>query len=103
MVILRDVDEAVRSAARLAKFDRAFLKRSNGLWTCATLVDRAPQPVGAKTWVAARELNGAWDAPQEDAMLFAIDEDGATKIVRERQWGRYVRRLRGEGDKAQAP
>ena len=42
MVILRDVDEAVRSAARLAKFDRAFLKRSNGKWTCATLTDQAP-------------------------------------------------------------
>lgn len=59
------------------------------------LAERAPQPaVAAGTrWYAPNELSPQ-AAPLEDSMLFVIDGDGATKIVRERHWGRYIRRLR---------
>ena len=33
-----------------------------------------------------------------ECMLFVINEDGATKIVKKRHWGKYVRRIRIEGE-----
>ena len=63
--------------------------------TCEVLAERAPQPAGKTStrWYADHEIRRG-GTPLEDSMLFVIDENGATKIVRERHWGKYVRRLR---------
>ena len=84
MVIYRSTDRAVHSASRLKKYDQAFLKRSNGLWTCLVLAYRGMQPAGASSlhWYTRDSLEGA--AELEEAMLFVIYNNGATKIVRRR-------------------
>ena len=30
----------------------------------------------------------------EESMLFAVDGEGATKIIHRRAWGKYVRRIK---------
>ena len=61
------------------------------------LAYRGMQPAGASSlhWYTRDSLEGA--AELEETMLFIIDNDGATKIVRRRYWARFVRRVREDG------
>ncbi|EJK65496.1 hypothetical protein THAOC_13629 [Thalassiosira oceanica] len=97
MIIYRSNRDAINSASLLDKMDQAFLKRSTGLWTCAVLAERSLQPQlkGIKNhWFTSDEIE---DLPNnvemEESLLFVIDEDGATKIVKRKHWGRFVRRM----------
>lgn len=97
MVIHRSNEKAGRSASLLEQYDQAFLKRSNGLWTCAVLADRALQPKTAARshwshWYTKEEIDEE-TMELEESMLFVINEDGATKIVKKRHWGRFIRCL----------
>lgn len=102
-MVIRGTDEAAaRSASSLKIYHRAFLKRPNGLWTCSILVDRALQPadgVGSR-WYDGDEIDR--DAMSlEECMLFVVDEDGSTEIVRRELCGKVVRRIRTcNGNKA---
>jgi len=99
MIIHKSNNEAIHSASLLKKYEQAFLKRSNGLWTAAILADRSLQPTNTS---GARGNSSHWYAeweidPEtmelEDSMLFVINGDGATKIVQRRHWGKFVRRM----------
>ncbi|KAL9179770.1 hypothetical protein ACHAXT_007740 [Thalassiosira profunda] len=92
MVILRSNDEAIDAASMLKKYDQAFLKRSNGLWSCAVLVDRGFQPTNAPAfrWYTKDEIDES-EIELEEGMLFVINEDGATKIVKRKHWGKFIR------------
>lgn len=64
---------------------------------CAVLAERSLQPQlkGIKNhWFTPEEIE---DLPNnvemEESLLFVIDEDGATKIVKRKHWGRFVRRM----------
>lgn len=93
MVIHRSNERAIQSVTMLKKFDQAFIKRSNGLWTCSIFVERALQPTNAYYWHTEDEINEA-TMELEESMLFIIDEDGATKIVRRKHFAAYIRRMR---------
>ena len=97
MIIHKSNNEAIHSASLLKKYEQAFLKRSNGLWTTAVLADRSLQPIKGKQnmtshWYTEWEID-ATTMELEDSMLFVINGDGATKIVQRRHWGKYVRRM----------
>ena len=97
MVIHKSDVEAIHSASLLKKYEQAFLKRSNGLWTAAVLADRSLQPIKTKRHQAAH-WHSEWEIDPanmelEDCMLFVINGDGATKIVQRRHWGRFIRRM----------
>lgn len=99
MIIHKSNNEAIHSASLLKKYEQAFLKRSNGLWTAAILADRSLQPTnisGARGdsshWYAEWEIDPE-TMELEDSMLFVINGDGATKIVQRRHWGKFVRRM----------
>ena len=108
MMIYRSNNEAIRSASLIKKLDQAFIKRSNGLWTCAILADRALQPINATSnrrhdsshWFTEWEIDPT-AMELEDSMLFVINEDGATKIIHKRNWGKFIRRLRSFHEKEQ--
>merc|ERR1712127_671303 len=44
MITHRTDKKAIQSTALLKKWDQAFIKRSNGLWTVAYMIDRSLQP-----------------------------------------------------------
>eukprot|EP00986_Skeletonema_menzelii_P005141 scaffold1812_cov153-Skeletonema_menzelii.AAC.7 len=98
MIICSSKQEAKASASQLNKWDGAFIKRSCGVWTYAILIERAPQPLNVVKkrleyfyWATVWEVDPRDEV--EDSMLFAIDDDGSTKIIPERIWAKYVRRL----------
>ena len=61
--------------------------------TCCVLAERALQPKSASRWYTKDEIDKE-TTELEESMLFVIDEDGATKIVKRRHWGAFVRRMR---------
>ena len=66
------------------------------------LADRALQPKTSSSshWYTKHEIEKE-TMELEESMLFVINEDGATKIVKRRHWGRFVRRMQNrDGDKA---
>lgn len=98
MIICSSKHEAKASASLLKKWDGAFIKRSSGVWTYAVLIERAPQPLNVLKkrleyfyWATVWEVDPRDEV--EDSMLFAIDDDGSTKIIPEHIWAKYVRRL----------
>ncbi|KAL7484602.1 hypothetical protein ACHAW6_010232 [Cyclotella cf. meneghiniana] len=93
MIIHRSYFDAIDSASMIQKMQQAFIKRSNGLWTCAVLVERAVQPINGKHWYTEWEINSA-EMKLEESMLFVINDDGSTKIVNKRNWGKFVRRIK---------
>jgi hypothetical protein len=56
------------------------------------LAEKAPQPKAASHWHAKDEIDKE-TMQLEESMLFVIDEDGATKIVKKRHFGEYIRRM----------
>jgi len=92
MIIHRSGEKGIQCVSSIRKYDQAFLKRSNGLWTCAVLADRALQPTNSagSHWYPKSEIDDE-TMELEESMLFVINEDGATKIVKMRHWGRFVR------------
>eukprot|EP00804_Cyclotella_cryptica_P011099 CCRYP_013552-RA/>CCRYP_013552-RA protein AED:0.07 eAED:0.07 QI:0/-1/0/1/-1/1/1/0/768 len=97
MIIHRSYFDAIDSVSLIQKMQHAFIKRSNGLWTCAVLVERALQPINGKHWYSEREIENA-GMKLEESMLFAINDDGSTKIVNKRNWGKFVRRMKTNMD-----
>lgn len=98
MIIYRSSEKGIQAASLMKKYDQAFLKRSNGLWTCAVLADRALQPAtsAGSRWYPKCEIDKR-TMELEESMLFVINEDGATKIVKRRHWGRFVRCMQKDG------
>jgi len=104
MFVFKSNKDAMESASLLKKHDQAFLKRSDGLWTFAVIADRSFQPADAPStrsrWHTQIDSDGhdKKSTDMVECMLFVINEDGATKIVKKRHWGKYVRRIRIEGE-----
>mmetsp|Transcript_14664 Transcript_14664/g.31137 ORF Transcript_14664/g.31137 Transcript_14664/m.31137 type:complete len:696 (-) Transcript_14664:81-2168(-) len=101
MIIHRSNDEAIHSASLLKIHERAFLKRSNGAWTSALLADRSFQPVNTPStrnhWYTQDDIDHE-TMKLEESMLFVINEDGATKIIKKKYWGKFIRRIQQDGD-----
>jgi len=100
MIIHRSDKKAIQSAALLKKWDQAFIKRSNGVWTVAFMIDRALQPKhiskrrrDCARWCTVWEIDPR-SMELEESMLFVINDDGATKIINKKCWGKYVRRMK---------
>ena len=59
------------------------------------LADRTFQPRNVPStrahWHTDDEINGE-TMKLEECMLFVINEDGATKIIKKRHWGKFIRR-----------
>lgn len=99
MITHRSNKKAIQSTSLLSKWDQAFVKRSNGLWTFAVLIDRSLQqkntpkhgPHGHASWSTVWEIDPR-SMELEECMLFAINGDGATKIINKKSWGKFVRR-----------
>lgn len=130
MIINRSNKKAIQSAALLKKWDQVFIKRSNGLWTVAVMIDRALQPAAPReeesssSQLLSKKKNKrhsrrsaeprnnhpthksshwctVWEIDPtlmelDECMLFAIDGDGATKIINRKSLGKYeyVRRIK---------
>ena len=94
MIIHRSNFDAIDSVSMIQNMQQAFVKRSSGLWTCAVLVERALQPINGKRWYPEWEINNYKEAELEESMLFVINDDGSTKIVNRRNWGKFVRRMK---------
>lgn len=60
------------------------------------VVDRSLQPVNADSsrsgWHTRDEIDEQ-TMDLEESMLFLINEKGKTKVVKERHWGRNIRRV----------
>jgi len=100
MIIQRTDKKAIQSTALLKKWDQAFIKRSNGVWTVAFMIDRALQPKhisrrrrDCARWCTVWEIDPR-SMELEESMLFVINDDGATKIINKKCWGKYVRRMK---------
>jgi len=100
MIIHRSDKKAIQSTALLKKWDQAFIKRSNGVWTVAFMIDRALQPKhisrrrrDCARWCTVWEID-PHSMELEESMLFVINDDGATKIINNKCWGKYVRRMK---------
>ena len=69
--------------------------------TYAVVAERSFQPIKAPSkyskWHVQHEINHE-TMELEECMLFVINKDGATKIVKQRHWGKYVRRIRTVDD-----
>ena len=63
------------------------------------LADRALQPTtdSSSSWYAKHEI-GQETTKLEECMLFVINEDGATKIIKKRHWGKFIRRLQRDDE-----
>mmetsp|Transcript_16919 Transcript_16919/g.37963 ORF Transcript_16919/g.37963 Transcript_16919/m.37963 type:complete len:1078 (-) Transcript_16919:198-3431(-) len=97
IITKRSKSEATHSASILMKSEQCFVKRSNGVWTAAVLVDRGLQPRrrqrnGRATWHSLWDIDSR-SMDLEEAMLFVISEDAETKIIGRSCWGKYVRRM----------
>lgn len=95
MIIHRSHFDAIDSVAMIKNLQQAFIKRSNGLWTCAVLVERGMQPVNSRRWYSDWEIDPD-EMQLEESMLFVINGDGSTKIVNKRNWGKFVRRMKAD-------
>jgi hypothetical protein len=96
MIIHRSPFDAIDSVSMIQNMQQAFIKRSNGLWTCAVLVERGLQPVNGRRWYPNWEITD--EMKLEESMLFVINDDGSTKIINRRNWGKFVRRMRADVD-----
>ena len=96
MIIHRSHFDAIDSVSMIQNMQQAFVKRSSGLWTCAVLVERALQPTNGKRWYPEWEIDNFKEAELEESMLFVINDDGSTKIVNKRNWGKFVRRMKAD-------
>ena len=67
--------------------------------TCSVLADRSLQPTTASSsrWYAKHEIDQE-TMKLEESMLFVINGDGATKIIKKRYWGKFIRRLHRDDD-----
>ena len=99
MIICCSKEESIDSAGHMKKWDGAFIKRTSGVWTYAILIERSMQPIDVTKkrleymyWASVWEVDPRCE--MEDSMLFAIDDDGGTKIIPKRCWAKYVRRVR---------
>lgn len=98
MIICKSKDASIESVSLLKKWDGAFIKRSSGVWTYAILIERALQPVDVVKkrleyfyWTSVWEVDPRFE--MQDSLLFAIDEEGGTKIIPKHAWAKYVRRI----------
>lgn len=73
--------------------------------TCAVLADRTFQPTNAPStrahWHTESEIDEG-GMRLEECMLFVINDDGATKIVKRRHWGKFVRRMATDEERREA-
>ena len=98
MIAYKSNKKAIESAALLEKWDQAFIRRSNGIWTVAVMIDKAMQPKDTKKrarWCTAWEID-PHSMDLEESLLFTVDSNGGTKIINRKSWGQNVRRMKGE-------
>lgn len=88
MVIEPTSEQAIKTVNSLEKHDFAFVKRRDGSFTYAILVER--------TFQLTDGANVGDGATTEECMIFAIDSIGSTKMVRRRHWSEFVH-LEGRG------
>jgi hypothetical protein len=85
MLIAADSIQALKAASTIKIHDKAFLQRSNGLWTVAMLADRSMQPKNSyrvsSKWYTEDEIEGYKSEVLEESLLFVINLEGGTKIV----------------------
>lgn len=67
-------EKALHQVSQLKQHDFAFIKRADGSWTYAIL--------------AHRYIQGDTN---EECMMFVLNEGGATKTIKKRQWVNFVR------------
>ena len=97
MIVKKSKSEATHSASILMKWEHCFVKRSDGVWTAAILVDRGLQPRRRKkneraTWHSLWDIDSS-SMDLEESMLFVVNENADTKIIGRSCWGKYVRRM----------
>ena len=80
----------------------ANTQTTNNHRTCSVLADRSQQPITTSSsshWYTPHEIDADDTTVEyEESMLFVIDEDGATKIIKKRHWGRFVRCMQKNDD-----
>ncbi|EJK67502.1 hypothetical protein THAOC_11451 [Thalassiosira oceanica] len=97
MIAKKSKSEATHSVSVLMKYEWCFVKRSNGVWTAAVLVDRGLQPRRRQqneraTWHSLWDIDSS-SMDLEESMLFVVNEDADAKIIGRSCWGKYVRRM----------
>mmetsp|Transcript_23506 Transcript_23506/g.42460 ORF Transcript_23506/g.42460 Transcript_23506/m.42460 type:complete len:410 (+) Transcript_23506:104-1333(+) len=79
-------EQTFQAVSSLKNHDFAFIKRSNGSYSFAILAYRSMEPIkGDKT------------KSSKECMVFVISDNGATKMVREKDWSETVRLVSVEG------
>lgn len=68
---------AEEKASQLKNYDFAFIKRTDGSWTYAIL--------------AYRSINENGSDPKEECMMFVMNEEGSTKMIKKPQWADFIR------------
>jgi hypothetical protein len=85
MLIAADSIHALKAASTIQIHDKAFLQRSNGLWTVAMLADRSMQPKNSyrvsSKWYSEDQIKDYNSDVLEESLLFVINLEGGTKIV----------------------
>ncbi|KAL7516944.1 hypothetical protein ACHAWX_001914 [Stephanocyclus meneghinianus] len=78
MIIESCPQKAHERASQLENFDFAFIKRMDGSWTYAILAHRS-------------FVKGGVDSSKEGCMLFVMNKEGSTKMIKKRHWAEFVR------------
>lgn len=85
MIVAANPILAVEATSTLKIHEKAFLQRSNGLWTVAMLADRSMQPINSyrisSKWYKTEEIEKYERVALEESLLFVINLQGGTKIV----------------------
>ncbi|KAL3786446.1 hypothetical protein HJC23_011027 [Cyclotella cryptica] len=78
MIIESCPQKALERASQLKNYDFAFVKRMDGSWTYAILAYRSYDKDES-------------DSSEEECMLFVMNEEGSTKMIKKRHWAEFVR------------
>jgi hypothetical protein len=73
MVIENCPRAAFGNVSQMKHYDFAFIKRTDGAWTYGILAHRSS------------------DDDNDECMMFVINKDGSTKLIRKKQWVEYIR------------
>jgi len=84
MIIESCPQKALHRASQLKNHDFAFVKRMDGSWTYAILAYRS-------------SVDGNSVSSEDECMMFVMNEEGATKTIKKRQWAEFVRCVVEEG------
>ena len=90
MLVEPSPHRALQAVDSLRRNDFAFVQRTDGSYSYAILADRFAVPV-KKHHVNVKNEEAATGMETEECMTFVMEASGATKMIRKKNWGKFIR------------